>query len=382
MSSRVYGLFCVSLGFALLSFVLLGLLLTVGVSRRPAIEFMLAGNGFGSPHSTQSLVQGEIVAGSLLVADQRAYPGGLTVGGALTVTGDLAVTHGLTVGRGLSVTGDLVVTGGLAVRVLGESLLLPGVRITSGLMVTDARSLQGGVEISGSLVVTDGGVLMVEGGLSVTGDVTVTGKLSVRPFRFYLPVVAQTIVAETDNGGFEEGPVMWHQYSSDGRPLIVPATEAGVPAHSGGWMARLGGADNDVSMLSQGVPIARDTSCLVFWQWTVSDDLCNADYGGVGVNGRWVNVSTLCAGTSTARWVRRQVSMTVYSVETMTTATVLNFAATNDYSAPSTMYIDDVAFYPTTLCTRVGGATFDGGPGSDDLPNLVGQPIYPSVANE
>lgn len=48
-------------------------------------------------------------------------------------------------------------------------------------------------------------------------------------------------------------------------------------------MAQLGRADNDVSMISQGVSTAKDTACLVFWQWIVSDDLCDAGYGGVGV---------------------------------------------------------------------------------------------------
>src|SRR4030042_5406446 len=49
------------------------------------------------------------------------------------------------------------------------------------------------------------------------------------------------------NGDFEQGPVIWTQYSSNGYELIYPQQElpAGVLPYDGLWVAWLGGVYND-----------------------------------------------------------------------------------------------------------------------------------------
>ena len=174
------------------------------------------------------------------------------------------------------------------------------------------------------------------------------------------------------NGNFELGPVDWSEYSTTGQRLILSAADLPIAPYSGSWAASLGNQDYEVSMLSQAVTIPVDYACLVYWQWIISSDSCNADYGGVGVNGTWFSVQSLCAGTSTAQWVRQQVSMT----KTAATPIVLNFAVANDYSFPSTMYVDDISFQPTAQCAKPGGASLHTTEVGDlKTEMMVGQPI-------
>lgn len=347
---KIY-LCCILWGEALLALGLLVSLLTLLAGHTTAGEFdhVPAAAERMAPlwtldKTTLHSTNGVVITGGLTVADVRTYPQGLTVRTGLTVTGKLTVTNGLTVGKHLIVSGRMVVTGGLAVAVWEGSPVTANPIITKGLTVTDGKTIMGGLIVTDGLTVT--GDLTVFGGLRVTGRVTVTGRLIVRANSVYLPVIIHYPLIEAANGNFELGSTQWDEFSKVGQPLIRPASALGVSPHSGQWAARLGNYDNEISLISQGVSIARDSACLVFWQWTVSNDTCNTDYGGVGINGKWVDVHTLCAGTATAQWVRRQVSMTRY----VTTTSVLNFAVTNDYSAPSTMYIDDISFQATALC--------------------------------
>lgn len=178
-----------------------------------------------------------------------------------------------------------------------------------------------------------------------------------------------------NNGDFEAGRVGWSEYSAFGQVLIRSQADLSVAAHGGNWAAGLGRLDDELSMLSQGVQIPADRACLVYWQWTVSSDTCNADYGGIGVNGNWVDVFSLCSGTATAGWVRRQISMTAY----IANAVVINVAVVNDYSFPSALYVDDISLQPTAQCAGAGSAS---GPGAtDDLVRelLTGRPITDSL---
>jgi hypothetical protein len=174
-----------------------------------------------------------------------------------------------------------------------------------------------------------------------------------------------------NNGDFEAGRVGWNEYSTRGQALIRSRGGLTVAAHGGSWAASLGNLDNEISMLSQGIQISADHACLVYWQWTVSSDTCNADYGGIGVNGNWLDVFSLCSGTATAGWVRRQVSMTDY----ITNSVVINVAVVNDYSFPSTLYVDNISLQPTAQCANAGVVSL-AETIADLAPNrLNGQPI-------
>ncbi len=179
-----------------------------------------------------------------------------------------------------------------------------------------------------------------------------------------------------NNGDFESGRVGWSEYSALGQVLIRPQAELAAPAHGGVWAARLGVGDDEISMLSQGVKIPADRACLVYWQWTVSNDACQADYGGIGVNGNWLDVFSLCSGTATAGWVRRQISMTGY----VTNSAVINVAVVNDYSSPSTLYVDDISLQPTGQCAATASqAHVDLAAAGRVVEMMVGRPIARST---
>lgn len=182
---------------------------------------------------------------------------------------------------------------------------------------------------------------------------TVTG------YGLHLPLVfgppPQPPSQPVNNGDFEAGRVGWSEYSLFGQALIRNQADLAAPPYGGAWAASLGSLDNEISMLSQGVKIPADQACLVYWQWTVSGDACNADYGGIGLNGDWLDVFSLCSGTATAGWVRRQISMSAY----VTNAVVINVAVVNDYSVPSTLYVDNIALQPTAQCAGQAVAVAD-----------------------
>lgn len=297
---------------------------------------------------TQTFTQSRTITDGLSVSGVLTATQGLTVRGGLTVTGALSVAGGLTVTDGLMVTGSLRVADQLLVmpRPLGK-----GVLITKSLIIKNGekQSITGGLIVVNGLTVA--GQLTVTEGLSVTGGLTVTGQLIVLgeiTYRVCLPLVFNFKVV-TENGNFEHGAQLWEEFSQKNQQLIKPAGELPIPPQLGAWAARLGVLDDEVSMISQGVSVPAGQSCLVYWQWTTSRDACNADYGGVGVNGNWEAVDPLCAGTATARWVQREVSLKSY---TITPTIVLNFAAINDYSVPSTMYVDNISFQPDSICAN------------------------------
>jgi len=192
----------------------------------------------------------------------------------------------------------------------------------------------------------------------------------------YLPIIARPLViVPANNGGFEEGPTQWDEFSTVQQQLIraMPALE--IPPHSGSWAATLGNYDDEISMISTGITIDKDIACLVYWQWVQSKDACGGDYGGVGVNGNWHHKQSLCAGTSTARWVQQSITLTRYT----TMPVVLNFAVTTDYSVPSKLYIDDIAFRSTAYCDTQESGTVQDSFATDEG---VGQPIIPGKASD
>jgi len=330
------------------------------------------------PHKDPPIIMsGKTITRGLTITDAQTFTEGLTLSDGLTVTGELTVTQGLTVTGGLTVAGaSLIVTGGL---VVDKPVVRPGERITHTLTITTVKTFMRGLTVAGGLTVTN--KLTVAGGLSVTGKVIISGTLILMgkrsTYHMYLPLISQVVlVVVTENDGFEHGPLLWDEFSTAGERLIRPVTTLGVLPHSGQWAAHLGTHNDEIALLSQGVLIPKEQSCLIYWQWTVSNDACNADYGGIGVNGYWVRPESLCSGTATGQWVRRQISMTHYSYNYTTTNIVLNFAVTNDYSIPSTLYVDDVAFYPTVQCAKNTQNTARSTESINDSAALmIGQPI-------
>src|SRR5690606_27560353 len=109
---------------------------------------------------------------------------------------------------------------------------------------------------------------------------------------------------------------------------------------SGRWAVWLGGADDEVSILSQQVIVPAGQAVLSYYHWIGSEDACGFDFAGVSVNGTAVSEYTLCAQEETAGWARKSVNLAAYAGQSV----MLEFWATTDGSGISSLFLDDVAF--------------------------------------
>ena len=206
-------------------------------------------------------------------------------------------------------------------------------------------------------------------------------------YTMYLPLVQKPLFVPpsfvVSNRSFEEGTVTWSEFSTEDEPLIRNTSTLGVAPYRGDWAAQLGIHDNETAMIAQGVTIPGQLACLSYWEWIESSDGCKADYGGMGFDGKWHTVYSLCAGTATGGWVQRKIDVSgkITPEQTIT----LNFATVNDYSVPSRLYVDHISFVATELCTEAtatptpqAASAAATGKGHLDLSQLIGQPIVVS----
>ena len=87
------------------------------------------------------------------------------------------------------------------------------------------------------------------------------------------------------NGDFEQGPVIWQEFSTHGRKLIVQTFSRGVTPYNGTWAAWLGGEDDDISYIQQQITVPAGLPYLSYYHWITSADYCGYDFGMVLVNG-------------------------------------------------------------------------------------------------
>ena len=148
------------------------------------------------------------------------------------------------------------------------------------------------------------------------------------------------------NGDFEQGRMAgWLESSSLGYEIVWnPASHGGnpAPAHSGTWMAYLGGDDNEVSRIWQNLTIAANTK-MSFWYWIDSDDYCGYDTGYVFFNSTVIQSWDLCNSTTTFGWIQATVDLSTYAGVTAN----LEFYVSTDSNLVSSLLIDDVIFYDT-----------------------------------
>lgn len=163
------------------------------------------------------------------------------------------------------------------------------------------------------------------------------------------------------NPGFEEGAASWSQSSSGGWNLIVPDTDAPVLAHGGSWLAWLGGAASETSLLSQTITISASAPYLHFWYWAASEDYCGYDFFYVAVNGINVDTMDLCDSTDTGGWVQRVLNLSAYAG----TGKTVQFKVVTDSSFNSNLFLDDVSMSASATM-------------SDSQP--VGTELYPGAA--
>ncbi len=161
---------------------------------------------------------------------------------------------------------------------------------------------------------------------------------------FTITIIEETIY-ELLNGDFELQHVAWVESSStypdDDEALISIASAAGADAHSGLWIAWLGGDNNETSSLSQMVTVPAGSSYLHFWYWIASFDVCGYwDKFQIRLDTTQVYLQDLCRGTETEGWVEGVVDLSAYANNTYT----LEFLVETDSGWESVLLIDDVSF--------------------------------------
>jgi len=163
----------------------------------------------------------------------------------------------------------------------------------------------------------------------------------------YLPLITGGTGTYSDpilNGGFESGQDgSWTEYSTHGWDIIMNEGISPVTAHSGSWLAWLGGDYSDTSYVSQSVTIPAGMPYLHYWYWIASDDICGYDTFSLKVDTTTVHTEDLCETNDTLGWVEGVVNLSAYS----NAAHVIKFEVTTDGSFNSNFFLDDIFFSGT-----------------------------------
>lgn len=184
-----------------------------------------------------------------------------------------------------------------------------------------------------------------------TGDCTGSGdcQLSINGPRAVTATFAQAVTKPAvTNGDFEGGRAIgWQQFPG---PLVFSATELGVPAHSGQYMARLG-YDQDnrrLAQIGQQITLPNSTPLFLnFALWLYSEELCDVPYyDGIAlyIAGQTVvKDDRVCRGSDTGGW--RQFSVDVSALAGQTVGIVFEISSADVLT--SVMLLDDVAISGT-----------------------------------
>jgi hypothetical protein len=142
------------------------------------------------------------------------------------------------------------------------------------------------------------------------------------------------------NGDFEQGPVIWTQFSSNDFDLIFPQQELplGVTPYDGIWVAWLAGIFNETSYIEQQVFVPSDHPYLSYWYWIAPSNPCGISLGMVIVNGAIVAIHDLCDATS--GWVKGVINLSAYAEQSV----LIQFRGETDANTNSDLFLDHVAF--------------------------------------
>jgi S-layer homology domain len=151
------------------------------------------------------------------------------------------------------------------------------------------------------------------------------------------------------NGDFEQGDgVGWQTWPPGTAGLVWNTAAHGgqpAPAHSGTWMANLGGANDQSFQLYQTVTFG-DNKYMSFWYWIdTTESFCGRDSGWIWVNSHAVQILTLCTSWNTGGWVQAIYDISPY-VSPGQTGDII-FELSTDRTDPSRWLIDDVTFHKT-----------------------------------
>ena len=111
---------------------------------------------------------------------------------------------------------------------------------------------------------------------------------------------------------------------------------------SGGWVAWLGGLDNEISVIAQSVTLPATGPVYLRYYYQIATDetvICDADFAGVLVNSTVVWQTGLCQASATTDWTAGTIDLSTYAGQTVS----LEFRVETDFSLPSSLFLDDVA---------------------------------------
>jgi hypothetical protein len=157
----------------------------------------------------------------------------------------------------------------------------------------------------------------------------------------HTPVPSSTPAPSIRNPGFELGNNGdWSTYSAQGYHLIY--NQSG--AHSGSWLAWLGGADNEIGYIQQTMHVPVSQPILTYSGWISSNEtLCGNDVVTISVNSTPVYSYNLCSQYNSSSWRQGWVNLSAYSGSSVTVQIRVNTNA----SLLSSLYLDDFAFAAT-----------------------------------
>lgn len=170
----------------------------------------------------------------------------------------------------------------------------------------------------------------------------------------YLPLIMNGNKA-LNNGDFEAGnDDSWTLFSSsdwEDEIIFQGSTMYGVPAHSGEWLAWLGGLPDEITQISQDVFIKPGETYLHYWYWIDSLDSCGFDFYNIRINHSITPIFTknLCTTTHMTGWAEAVLNLPGYAGSTIN----LMFEVTTDDDTidpeyyDSSVFLDDIAFKAT-----------------------------------
>ena len=163
---------------------------------------------------------------------------------------------------------------------------------------------------------------------------------------------ATPVIPTLQNANFDQGHVAWTEDSTTfPGALIVQQGDGGAPvAHSGTWLAWMGGADNETSDLHQSITIpnnAGPTYLYFYYQMSSDETNCSSstpsDAFYLYINGDFGGGYVVCQNYNTgADWTLLgfPFDLSAYAGQTME----LHLYQINDGSLTSSMYLDTLSF--------------------------------------
>jgi hypothetical protein len=177
-------------------------------------------------------------------------------------------------------------------------------------------------------------------------------------YELYLPLIMkQEYVAPVDpieNGDFEQGQVGWSQYSSGGYELIYSDVSW---AHTGSWIAYLGGYHDAIDQLYQDVTITASQPYINFYGIINSEDVCGYDHLYIGFGDDFWYID-LCSENNTSEWVHIWVDFSDYIGSTET----LYFIVETNGSLFSDFYLDTVFLSASSPAAKEASTLIEAAP--------------------